>query len=40
MTASQFEKLLKLRAKQYNKLRLQASQAGVSAAKLTEISQS
>ena len=40
MTVSQFEKLLKLRAKQYNKLRLQASQAGVSAEKLTEISQS
>ena len=38
MTAAQLEKLLKLRAKQYSKLCLQASQAGVSAKKLTEIS--
>lgn len=40
LTASQFEKLLKLRARQYGKLCLQASQAGVSALQLTEISQS
>lgn len=40
LTASQFEKLLKLRARQYGKLCLQASQTGVSALQLTEISQS
>ena len=40
LTASQFEKLLKLRARQYGKLCLQSSQAGVSALQLTEIPQS
>ena len=40
LTAAQFEKLLKLRARQYGKLCQQASQAGVSALQLTEISQS
>ena len=40
LTDAQFEKLLKLRARQYGKLCQQASQAGVSALQLTEISQS
>ena len=40
MTASQLEKLLKLRARQYDKLRLQAREAGVPADKLSEIIQS
>ena len=40
MTASQLERMLRLRARQYNKLCQQATQAGVSAEKLTEIIQS